>query len=150
MGSGNYTIELWVNVSSFTDYGTFVTTYNGSAAAGTWFFRLYSTTQQWQWQNGSNGSAPNFKAYNSSTNLTSGTWHHLAVVRSSGVVTLYQDGVNVGGGTDIETLVAPNFTVGRAVNGYEFNGYIDDLRVTKGIARYTANFTAPTAAFPTQ
>jgi hypothetical protein len=150
LGSGNYTIELWVNIGSFTTYGTFVTTYNNATTAGAWFLRINNTTQQWQWQNGANGTAPNFKAYNSSTNLTSGTWYHLAVVRSSGVVTLYQDGVSVGGGADVETLVAPNLTIGRSVNGYELNGYIDDLRITKGVARYTANFTAPTKAFPDQ
>jgi hypothetical protein len=33
-------------------------------------------------------------------------------------------------------------------NAYPFTGYMDDLRITKGYARYSANFTAPIAAFP--
>ena len=149
LGAGDYTIEFWANISAFTTYGTFVATYNNATTAGAWFLRINNTTQQWQWQNGANGSAPNFKTYNSSTNLTVGQWHHLAVVRSSGVVVLYQDGVNVGGGVDAETLVAPNFTIGRAVNGYELNGYLSNLRITKGTALYTTAFTPSTEPLTT-
>ena len=145
LGSGNYTIELFVYISAFTEYGTFVTTYNNSAQAGAWFLRINASTQNWQFQNGANGSAPNFQAITSSSTLTLGTWTHLAVVKNSGTITLYQNGVSVGSAADAETLIAPNFTIGQAVNGYPLNGYISNLRLVKGSAVYTAAFTPPTA-----
>jgi hypothetical protein len=43
--------------------------------------------------------------------------------------------------------VATPIYIGDAGFGEYYNGYIDDLRITKGYARYTSNFTAPTAAF---
>jgi hypothetical protein len=72
----------------------------------------------------------------------------------NGSARAFVDGTQVG---TTETFTAPVFTVvgvGVGANGNQFNissqsfnGYIDELRITKGIARYTANFTPPTAPF---
>lgn len=84
----------------------------------------------------------------------SNSWHHCAVCRTSGSVVLYIDGVETPPASTTGSL-AGNYTdglqyVGRPtdVNYYKLNGYIDELRITKGVARYTANFTPPTAPFP--
>jgi len=79
-------------------------------------------------------------------------WHHVAVSRSSGVTRLFLDGVQVGANLTDNT----NYGVGAARpvigNNLNFNaglnGYIDEFRITKGVARYTSNFTPPTAPFP--
>jgi len=80
--------------------------------------------------------------------LSPSTWHHLAFSRSGGTIRLFVDGQEVG----TSTAVLPDFyidTVGSFSGSSLFtNGYIDDLRITKGVARYTANFTPPTAPFP--
>jgi hypothetical protein len=91
---------------------------------------------------------------NLNNSISQDTWHHLAVVRSGSTFTAYVDGVSLGTGTSsAQWNYSTNGTfVGRfgGVTAYEWPGYIDDLRITKGVARYTANFTAPTKAFPDQ
>ena len=81
------------------------------------------------------------------------TWHHVAVVRSGTTTSIYFNGTSVASGTlGNQTInqVNPIWVGGNNLPGYShwLNGYIDDLRITKGVARYTANFTPPAAVFP--
>jgi len=86
-----------------------------------------------------------------STYIAINTWYHIAATRSSGSVRLFINGTLVGGPTTVTTdLTGQYICVGGYYNtSFLWNGYIQDLRITKGYARYTSNFTAPTAAFPT-
>jgi hypothetical protein len=65
---------------------------------------------------------------------------------------LFVNGVQDGSVTNARNYTNTALRVGselyNSAQGGEFNGYIDDLRITQGIARYTANFTPPTAPFP--
>jgi hypothetical protein len=80
------------------------------------------------------------------------TWSHVAVVRLNGVARVYVNGVS-GSPVNCDQDFS-NTTYPVNIGGYShqpgtwpYNGYIDDLRITKGIARYTANFTPPTLPF---
>jgi hypothetical protein len=84
------------------------------------------------------------------TAFNTGQWYHIAVVRSGTSWVLYRDGVsyatatssnNWGNGTGV-------LQVGRYVGGgWDFNGWLDEYRVSKGIARWTTGFTPPTQAY---
>ena len=144
LGTGDFTIECWV--------------YTNSSATQ----RIISV--------GNIGGAPyDFVLVNSSTNvyvdffdgttdITTGTnyvtqnqWVYLAVTRQGTAVKVFINGALSGSGTSSVNLTANGtVTIGRysqAASGY-FSGYISDLRITKGVARYTAAFTPPTAALP--
>jgi hypothetical protein len=80
------------------------------------------------------------------------TWHHIAIVRSGGTLYTFTDGVSGGfnsiGGITVKD--SPNkFAIGRGGEwpGSYFNGYIDEFRFSKGIARWTADFTPPTKEY---
>ena len=87
-------------------------------------------------------------------NLANGQWHHLAVVRSGGTVYAFINGIRYTVTTTLGTAALySNAGYARVIGGQagvdrSLNGYIDDFRITKGVARYTANFTPPTAEFP--
>lgn len=156
LGTGDFTVECWVNAASTpSDKGIFdcrsgqvsteaqrrdgftLTAYSSSV------IRIYSD---------------GVLISSSGTSYT-GTWVHVAVVRQSGVMTLYVDGVSQGTSSATRDMTNDDFVIGGGryggsgtvwVDQYtpsNFPGYIDEFRVTKGVARYTANFTPTSTAF---
>lgn len=79
-------------------------------------------------------------------------WFHVACVKNGSSYTAYINGVSIGS----TTIALSNKTLSTWKIGYYSGstgymaGYIDDLRITKGIARYTTNFTPPAQALPTK
>lgn len=88
--------------------------------------------------------------------MTSGTWNHIAYVRNGTTCTIYVNGTSIGSYTNISGSMSPasgtTAFIGQYSGGgaYTPGGYIDEFRITKGVARYTSNFTPPVAAFPHQ
>jgi hypothetical protein len=77
------------------------------------------------------------------------TWTHVAISRNNNSTRMFINGVQTGATyTDNNNYIQSPLTIGARFNGtLVLNGFIDELRITKGTARYTANFTPPTAAF---
>ena len=78
------------------------------------------------------------------------TWHHIALSKSATSTRLFVDGQQVGStySDALDYGSARPLYIGATYQATgPVNGYIDDLRITKGYARYTSNFTSPTSAF---
>jgi hypothetical protein len=84
---------------------------------------------------------------------STGTWYYVTAVRSSGTMYLFVNGVSgsLGGSGSFNgyNLGQGGLSIGGFSTPRYLTGYIQDLRLTKGVARYTATFTPPTAALPT-
>lgn len=84
--------------------------------------------------------------------LSANTWYHIAFARASGVTRLFVDGVLQGTAADtgdyLNGASRPAIgTTGALLGDDDLNGWLDELRVSKGIARWTENFTPPTSAY---
>ena len=139
----DFTIEMWIRIDTFTNYGVFAATYPGSEQDTMWLIRLNATAQSWFYRPG-NDAANNRTV--SSTVLTLRNWHHIALVRNSGTTYLYQDGKQVGSVADVHSFNSNAIWLGNATNtNYPLNGSIADFRFVVGTAIYTSNFTPPTS-----
>jgi len=143
LGTGDFTVEFWINLAA--NLVSFAKIIQMGTTGDAFTIETQSTTNVL--------TVTNFTStvyIASSTALTNNTWIHVAATRASGTLRLFQDGTSVASAAN-----TVNFTnsgngiyIGSSSLGTAMNGYIDDLRITKGYARYTANFTPPTAAFP--
>jgi hypothetical protein len=142
LGASSFTIELWWNSTLKVDYQSILI---GTSNLGAW---LHATSS------GSLLYGINNSTYTTSGDVCNGVWHHIAFVRNGGsACKLYVDGASAGTATDGTNITGTSTaTIGTYQGGRLCNAYIYDLRITKGVARYTANYTPPpfppTAAFP--
>jgi hypothetical protein len=147
--TGNFTIEAWVYVvslpavywpiiegrttSSFQSYTLGLYNISGTLRLDS----VYSTT----------------RITGTTTSVSVGVWTHVAITRSNGTVRLFVNGVadsTTASYSSAWNATRSNPLIGAVIDPIYANGYINDLRITKGVARYTATFTPPTAAFPIQ
>lgn len=168
IGAGNLTFEAWIYLTGYSaNYsGNFAAAIavkdSSQAGAGRAFaFLINGTASSW--------TSVNLTLFATNTAFTTtlglftfslNTWYHVAAVRNGSNVRCYVDGNDVGGGTNTRTVQSTTTLVtvgaedpwlqggGGGNFAYWFPGYIDDFRFTKGVARYTANFTPPTAQLP--
>lgn len=143
-GTGDFTIEFWLYYNSVSGFQTLLDI-NYTTAPNV-LLQPSSGTMVMYYNGGS--------TLVSSAADTTGVWRHYAIVRSGTAMTMYRNGVSVASVTfsgnvgNSSAIVNVGGSLGGG--GYYTNGYIDDLRITKGIARYTANFTPPQVALPRQ
>ena len=156
MGTGDFTLECWVRAAE-----------SSGEYAGILGMHTYSTNG-FVFQIGHTGKLrivnPNYLGHDDSTvtgstviipqDGTFGDWHHLAVVRSSGTIKGYVNGVeevsfSYSGGVDFANGGAAVIGATSQVThpgDYDLKGYLSNLRLIKGTALYTTNyFTPPTS-----
>ena len=142
--TGNFTVECWLYQTAINSYPSVMEIGDHISAAGGILFIASggSTITAYNGAVGFLGSA---------TAPALNTWNHIAWVRNNGVFKIYVNGVGNAGVAFTQNLnTSTTVTIGAEQSldsGYTYTGYIDDLRITKGYARYTANFTPPIAAF---
>lgn len=144
-GTGDFTVEMWI----FRNNNGCDLFFVGGAATGAIEFYI----------NGSNqirlstysGVTESIIATSTGT-ISAATWTHIAATRTGGYVRLFINGVldtSVANSTNF-SLQTP-ITIGANSSGTAaFNGYLDDYRVTKGLARYVTSFLPPQVALPRQ
>ena len=146
--SGDFTIEAWFYTQSSLQQSV-VGKWNGAGNVA-WVVNIFPSSSLIRLGTGNSGSF--IATFDVAATIATNTWHHLAITRSGTTIKIFLNGVQCGSDiTSSSNLTAPDTTVtriGQAETSSYFNGYIDDLRITKGVRRYTANFTPPTTAFP--
>lgn len=148
-GTADFTVECWAYFNILSN--TPMIWHKNSANSG-WFFEAGTNTLYFGY-----GTASASQYYQlTGITLTTSIWYHLAVTRVGTTLSIFLNGIKYSSTVSGAGASADNsapFTIGsfqQNSSSYDLDGYIDDLRITKGYARYTSNFTPPTAALETQ
>lgn len=140
-----YTIEFWVKLLDTT--GNQYVVAQGVDASNHWYFGILNTAPTFRVNTTAGGQEINCQ---DTTGFNDNNWHHLAIVKDNTTWRMFTDGVQTGTSTESSTRTfAAGLTVGTLFAGHAsyVKGYIDELRISPGIARWTSSFTRPAAPY---
>ena len=140
--TGDFTIEAWVYATSINTYQNIMSQYQNSTNS---FACGYNSTQGWYFNYANNAAeVTNYRAGSSPLN----TWTHVAFVKSSTTMTVYVNGTALASTITVPNLplLSSTLNIGIWAGALDslWNGYISNLRMVKGTAVYTGNFTPST------
>lgn len=150
-GSGDFTVEGWCRIASAPAASYELFSKDAGAPGWTAYGLVITGSRAIRIQCSSNGAEHDILATSANSVVPTGAFFHFALVRQGSVFTGYVNGVAVVSTTSDAGLFnnAGPFIVGSRGGGWEaLAGCLDEMRITKGVARYSENFTPPTEPFP--
>lgn len=146
-GTGDYTIEMWVRPLAIGSTLTLMSRYTTWSTVVHLYLEIMATGYV-RYRAGDNIPVD----ITGTTLLTAGNWYHVAVTCASGTTRLFVNGILQGSTTGIANISSTATMYIGIENGSSapFNGYMDEIRFTNGVARYINNFTPSSAPFPDQ
>lgn len=147
-GTGDFTVDFWANIVSYPSRSALISCKSDPGSSyGGWNLG-WDSGGGFQFRNSSDSSLTLVAAANAPS---AGTWNHFALVKKTGYLGLAINGsfAWISYSASVASL-NDNLCLGRefpSVNDYYLNYYIDELRISKGIARWTSNFTPPTVPY---
>lgn len=153
LATGDFTVEFWVYPTSFSD-GVRILAHSGASGSvfPAWDIRSNSSGEIIPLFGSGTTSSSGFGDTNVGVQMTLNQWQHYAWVREGSTDYFYLDGLLIGsaaakaiGNGEFEFVINGDMTSGN----YAQPGHLDGLRITKGLARYTDEFTPPANAHPT-
>ena len=149
-GSGDFTVDFWIYRSTDATLQRFMGQLDSAATASISAWYGYIAADNILHMGISNGTI--FLDAESSGALTNATWYHVALARDGNNLRLFVGGT-LQENVDVTGVTVPDSTYDVAIGRMgEFttdtlNGYVDEFRISKGIARWVANFTPPAAPY---
>jgi len=153
-GTGQFTIEFWTYITSNADQTILLV--NGDSSnpgLGGLSISLDSSRRMYVHSKINGSSSWDFDSGAVNAGLSLNTWHFIALNRdNTGNIKLFRDGMLIYSNTWAGSILSNGQTYIGALNNNTsgFHGYLEDLRITKGIARYSLNFTPPSTPLPNQ
>jgi hypothetical protein len=150
-GTGDFTIDFWAR---FYNPSTSGQHFVSQLSAPTARFDLYwsGSRIQVEWWDGA-VSPKYYSAYTDILSLNADQFYHIALVRNGATLYIFLDGISLNvnssnplGSNDVGNISA-NLCIGCHGSSLWFRGWIDEFRISKGIARWVSNFTPPTGEY---